>query len=114
MAPMTMMELRRRIMMVQREHWDYVYQFENQTGGYFLDVTEGQTLVVDWDAPEGNLNGWVLNGYGYIENLGQIRNIGRKGQRTLAVTASGQVRVGAYSVHGTFSLQNGVIKIRIL
>lgn len=98
-------------MMVQRDVWDYVYQC--RTGGYLLDVTEGQTLVVDWDVSDSNLNGWILNGNGCTENIGQVRKVGTKGQQTLTVTVSGKVRVGAYSDVGTFSAANGVIKIRI-
>ena len=110
---MDLMEIRRRMLIGQKipEQWDYVYVKKYANQSWFLDVVEGQVLTVKWESPQDNvnLNGWVLNGNGCCENIRQIRDVGKYGERELEVTASGQVRVGAYSTSSTFALSVGSI-----
>ena len=110
---MDLMSVRRKMLIGQKtsERWDYVYVKEFADQNWFLDVVEGQVLTVKWESPQSNinLNGWVLNGNGCCENIRQIRNVGKYGERELEVTASGQVRVGTYSGSSTFALSVGSI-----
>ena len=89
----------------------YTFEFKNNSGGRLFDVEEGQTLRVSWDCPNGNLNGWILNGNGLTTNIGQIRNVGISGSATRYVTGTGSVRVGSNSAGTTFAVQNGTIII---
>ena len=97
--------------------WDYEFVFANShSQGALLGVTEGQVLLIDWDCQNEfvNANGWILNGNGCCDNISQVRQVGRTGQRTITVTASGTVRIGAYSANRTFAVQYGTIRIRIM
>lgn len=98
------------------ERWDFVLIKTSREQTVMLDVIAGQTITVQWESPSDitlNSNGWVLNGNGCCANIGQIRNVGENGIRTLSITQSGQVRVGGYSRYETFSLSEGsIIRIR--
>lgn len=95
--------------------WDHVYTFTNNTGGELLNVTAGQKLLIEWDCPNGNLNGWIMNGNGNTsKDLAQIRTIGLSGTDSINVTGTGQVRIGAYSTSGTFSVKDGIIKVKLI
>ena len=98
------------------EQWDYVYTKTYGSQSWVLDVVEGQVLTVKWESPSENinLNGWVLNGNDCCESIRQIKSVGVNGERTLTVTASGKIRVGANSTNATFALSTGsIIYIRI-
>lgn len=114
---MDMMSIRRRVLMGQKaEQWDNVYTKTSIEQSWLLDVVEGQVITVKWESPSENINrsGWVLNGNGCCEDIKQIRDVGENGKQILTVTASGQVRVGAYSASATFALSTGsIIYIRI-
>lgn len=111
---MDMMAVRRRVLMGQKipEQWDYVFVKEKQFVTWMLDVTEGQSITIQWETPADvtqNQNAWVLNGNGCCPNISQVRYVGENGEQTLTITQSGQIRVGGYAGYETFNLQVGTI-----
>ena len=97
------------------KYWDYIV-IANSTYFYgkLIDVTEGQTLLVEWDCLHGNQNGWVLNGNGCCTDIRKLSDVGRTGRKIVSVTASGKIRVASYTTNPTFAIQNGTVYVKIL
>jgi len=105
---------RRREMMSSRI-WDYEFVFDDQgSAGELFDVIKGQVIQVAWDCPNGNKNGWVLNGSGFCENIRRLLEVGNVGSRIVTVASSGTVRIGSYANSRTFAVRFGVIRIKYL
>ena len=111
---MELMRIRRRMM--EDAYWTKIYRFNSShSTGAMLEVTEGQTLVLEWYCPNGNKNGWVMNGYDYCTSIRRIgMEAGRSGRQTVPITATGSVRIGSYSANSTFAVQRGTIKVRVI
>ena len=94
----------------------YVFELVDDADGELFNVTTGQTLIVNWNCPNGNRNGWVLNGNGCCPNITNLYLLpeGFIGERTVSVTQSGTVRVGSYSNYATFAVQNGTITVTVI
>ena len=103
--------------MMDSKYWDYEFVFDSRYSiGTLFDVTEGQKFLISWDCPDGNQNGWVLNGNGCCSNITNLRNadVGRTGQTTREITASGTVRIGCYRTSTTYAVQYGTIRIKLI
>lgn len=97
----------------QKSSQTYTFNFVNNSGGRLFDVEEGQTLLISWDCPDGNLNGWVLNGNGLTDDIRQLRTVGTSGNAVREVRGTGQVRVGSNTSGTTFAIRNGTVIITV-
>ncbi len=112
---MTLLERRRAMMGTKSKEKVYVFNFSGNIGGKLLAVKEGQRLAIEWDCPNGNQSGWVLNGGGCTDwNSNQLRYAGETGKKTTNVIATGNVRIGAYNANANFSVRNGTITVTVI